>query len=242
VDADETLPAAGRVEPSPHHACCDARPSAHAHVPPACLCLPRAQTCARRLLRAVGPRPTAFPEIGDVFKVILKSPQGGAATEVAVERAGGAARETHIGKLADRLGELEVERYAPGDGWLRVRERVSAFHVIRDGERVRVWLAGRLYDLEAVARSPRRAAAATGGARRATLTAPMPGTVLKVAVSRGEAFAAHQPLVILESMKMEMTLSAPHAGRIHEVLCRAGQLVELGAVLLRLEDDHGEPA
>ncbi len=178
-----------------------------------------------------------------MFKVALRATDGGPTVDVVIERAPREARETHVARVGPQAVELELEQLAPGDGWLRIRERVHAFHAVRDGDRVRAWVAGRLYDIEAVARIPRRAAATAGAARRATLTAPMPGTVLRVAVARGDEFAAHQPLVILESMKMEMTLSAPHPGRIKEVLCHAGQLVELGAVLLRLEEpDDGEPA
>ncbi|KAB2945072.1 MAG: acetyl-CoA carboxylase biotin carboxyl carrier protein subunit, partial [Phycisphaerae bacterium] len=44
--------------------------------------------------------------------------------------------------------------------------------------------------------------------------APMPGTILKILVKPGDVVTAHQPLVVMESMKMEMTLSASGAGRV----------------------------
>jgi 3-methylcrotonyl-CoA carboxylase alpha subunit len=72
--------------------------------------------------------------------------------------------------------------------------------------------------------------------RRNDLTAPMPGTVLKVLVAPGQRFEAHAPLVVMESMKMEMTLSAPHAGRVGMIECRPGQLVAMGAVLMRFNE------
>ncbi len=64
----------------------------------------------------------------------------------------------------------------------------------------------------------------------------MPGTILKVFVSVGQRFEAHAPLVVMESMKMEMTLSAPHPGKVKEVACRPGQLVAMGAVLMRFDE------
>ena len=38
---------------------------------------------------------------------------------------------------------------------------------------------------------------------------------------------------------MEMTLSAPHAGRVKDVACKVGQLVEVGALLARFEEPAG---
>lgn len=171
-----------------------------------------------------------------MFKVLLKPAAGGEPVEVEIERAGDAAADTHVGRVGPQLFELELEQLAPGDGWLRIRERVVPFHAVRDGDRVQVWINGAVYAIEAEPRGPRRAGAASTTARSSAVTAPMPGTVLKVHVAAGEAFDAHQPLVILESMKMEMTLSVPHAGRVREVLCAPGQLVELGAALVKLED------
>jgi biotin carboxyl carrier protein len=61
-------------------------------------------------------------------------------------------------------------------------------------------------------------------------------------VAQGDTFAAHDPLVVLESMKMEMTLSAPAPGQVTAVRCAPGDLVEMGATLLQLteREDDGE--
>ncbi|GIX36321.1 MAG: biotin carboxylase [Lysobacteraceae bacterium] len=66
--------------------------------------------------------------------------------------------------------------------------------------------------------------------------APMPGRVVKVLVAAGDAVEAQQPLVVMEAMKMELTLNAPRAGRIARVGAEAGEIVEADAVLVRLED------
>ena len=68
------------------------------------------------------------------------------------------------------------------------------------------------------------------------LRAVMPGRVLSVFVKDGEAVAKGAPLMILEAMKMEHTLTAPSAGRVGRVLCAAGDQVKEGAELLTLED------
>jgi 3-methylcrotonyl-CoA carboxylase alpha subunit len=63
----------------------------------------------------------------------------------------------------------------------------------------------------------------------------MPGTVVHVAVSPGQRVAAHEALVVLEAMKMEHVIEAPHAGVVEEVLYGVGDLVPAGAAVVRLE-------
>jgi pyruvate carboxylase len=67
------------------------------------------------------------------------------------------------------------------------------------------------------------------------VAAPMPGAVVGVAVAVGEQVAVGQKLLTLEAMKMETTLYAERAGRIAEVLARAGTQVEGGDLLVRFE-------
>jgi 3-methylcrotonyl-CoA carboxylase alpha subunit len=69
-----------------------------------------------------------------------------------------------------------------------------------------------------------------------SLAAPMPGKVLQVLVQPGAAVAKGAPLVILEAMKMEHTITAPCDGRVAEVHYKAGEQVSEGVPLLRLDD------
>ncbi len=67
-----------------------------------------------------------------------------------------------------------------------------------------------------------------------SVTAPMPGTILKVFVSAGTSVNVGQPLVILETMKMENEISSPLAGLIREVHVKEGQTVNTGDVLVTI--------
>jgi biotin carboxyl carrier protein len=78
------------------------------------------------------------------------------------------------------------------------------------------------------------ATAATDAGGDQTVRAPMPGTVLAVRVQAGETVAAGQPVVVLEAMKMELSLPAPYAGTVAEVAITAGEQVALGAPLVVL--------
>jgi 3-methylcrotonyl-CoA carboxylase alpha subunit len=68
------------------------------------------------------------------------------------------------------------------------------------------------------------------------LRATMPGRVLAVHVKAGDEVAKGAPLVVLEAMKMEQTVTAPSAGKIDRVLCEVGDQVREGAELLAFAD------
>lgn len=104
-----------------------------------------------------------------------------------------------------------------------------------EGNRYQIWLSGQIYEVELASSGPKRAGAGTTSSNEHTLKSSMPGTVLSVKVKKGEEVQAGQPLVIMESMKMELTLEAPRAGKVARVLVHPGKMVELGAVLLELE-------
>jgi acetyl-CoA carboxylase biotin carboxylase subunit len=81
----------------------------------------------------------------------------------------------------------------------------------------------------------RRAPLPVPGASRASndaLTAPMPGQVIAVLVSEGQTVAAGEPLMILEAMKMEHTIRAPHDGVVAAIHYSPGDQVRAATVLL----------
>ena len=69
-----------------------------------------------------------------------------------------------------------------------------------------------------------------------SLTAPMPGKIIAVKAAAGDTVKAGDPLIIMEAMKMEMTLEAPRDGTIKHLAFKDGDLVADGDVLLELED------
>ena len=86
-------------------------------------------------------------------------------------------------------------------------------------------------------------AAGSGGMGLGTggkLLMPMPGKVIKVNVSEGDAVEAGQTLVIIESMKMEQNIKTPVAGTVKKVYVKEGLQVDLEETLLEVEP-HEEP-
>jgi acetyl-CoA carboxylase biotin carboxyl carrier protein len=69
----------------------------------------------------------------------------------------------------------------------------------------------------------------------ANVAAHITGTVVKVEKSPGDVVQAGEPIVILESMKMEMPVESPASGRVKEIRCAEGQAVSEGDILAVLE-------
>ena len=75
---------------------------------------------------------------------------------------------------------------------------------------------------------------ATGKHQHEDVRAPMTGKVIKLLVAPSDPVIEGDVLIILEAMKMEYRLTAPHSGTVEEVHCHEGDLVDLGKVLIKL--------
>jgi biotin carboxyl carrier protein len=84
--------------------------------------------------------------------------------------------------------------------------------------------------------APERTEVTAHGPAHEEVRAPMTGKIVRIAVGAGDAVAEDDLLVILEAMKMEYRLTAPRAGTVETIQCREGELVDLGATLVRLVD------
>ncbi len=84
----------------------------------------------------------------------------------------------------------------------------------------------------APAPAPAAAPAASGSGN--AIVAPMPGTVLSVAVKQGEAVKRGQLILVLEAMKMENEIFSDYEGTVTELCVQTGNTVDTGAVFCRI--------
>ncbi|MBE5788567.1 MAG: biotin/lipoyl-binding protein [Clostridiales bacterium] len=82
--------------------------------------------------------------------------------------------------------------------------------------------------------APAPAAAAPVAAAGEQVTSPMPGTIVKVNVTAGQAIKGGEVLAVLEAMKMENEIMAPHDATVVQVLTEVGAKVDTGAPLIVL--------
>jgi acetyl/propionyl-CoA carboxylase alpha subunit len=178
--------------------------------------------------------------------------------------AAGPTRAEALDRLAAALDETEVRgvttnlpflRWLVAHPVLRAGEATTAFlveHPPLSAPPARlpdsVWRGGfRLNLHEAALRPPPDVDAAAhdhGPAEEASaILAPMPGTVIRVAVAPGDAVQARDPLVVLEAMKMETPLVSPYDATVRAVHVREGDRVAGGTLLVELGEprDPGSP-
>ena len=156
-----------------------------------------------------------------------------------VEAHTGRAREVRLDRDAASIDGRAVAFHMPkpmpyGPGGLHEllvggrRFRVAA---ARSGNRIWVWCEGVVTEFE-IGRGGRLAAGAEhhGGG----LAAPMPGRVRRVVVTPGAAVRKGDVLLVLEAMKMEHAIRAPHDGVLERLHVAEGDLVEAGVELAEL--------
>ena len=81
--------------------------------------------------------------------------------------------------------------------------------------------------------APKKSAEVPAGSE--VISAPMPGTIVKVPVTAGQSVKKDDVLVVLEAMKMENEIMAPHDAKVAAVLVAKGDSVETGAALVSLQ-------
>ena len=110
-------------------------------------------------------------------------------------------------------------------------KRVSG-HVVRSGDTFHVFVNGQHWQL---AWNDSLAHAGEHDAEGGRLTAPMPGKIVALLVEAGATVEKGTPLLIMEAMKMEHTISAPANGKVAELLYAVGDQVAEGAQLLSFD-------
>ncbi|TQK28703.1 biotin carboxylase N-terminal domain-containing protein [Arthrobacter sp. SLBN-53] len=130
--------------------------------------------------------------------------------------------------------DVTVVSTSPGRVVLSVNGVEESFTVARYGTAVFVDSPRGAVRLTSVPRFPDPDSAVAHG----SLLAPMPGSVVRVGAAAGDAVTAGQPLIWLEAMKMEHTIAAPSDGVLAELNVQAGQQVEVGTVLARIEGEQ----
>lgn len=143
----------------------------------------------------------------------------------------GEARVEAVRRLPDGRLKLAVND-APvastrGAGVRAVRVGAET-HVEIDGE---VWLVRVRSEIDGASR---------GAMGEQGVVAPMNGEIVSVAATVGDIVEAGAELLVLESMKLHMSLPTPRPGRVSEILVAPGQVVAKGEVLVRVADVDSE--
>ncbi len=137
--------------------------------------------------------------------------------------------------------ELDITTEGNDQGWCRTSDgRSHRFLLSWVGDELHLWLDGYLFVYEKVdtgrvdARRPgRREQSASGN----DILAPMPGTVAEILVQVGDQVERGQTVMIMESMKMELLITAHRAGVVLRLAVETGSQVDKGMRLLEMQED-----
>lgn len=161
----------------------------------------------------------------------------GRTRSVAVERTTAGHYRVLVDGVAREVDAERVGRYGLSllvNGTSGASREVSVAPGTARGE-ILVGLEGRTVAAAVNARRTGQAAADAAGAHGdVTITAPMPGRVVRVLVAPGDEVAARQGVVVIEAMKMENELRSPKAGRVKDVSVTPGTSVEAGRALVSI--------
>ena len=155
---------------------------------------------------------------------------GGNAYEVDVPPAGPLTVEGAGGPVAvTRLDQSTFE--------VAVAGRRIAVHVAESDGRYWVFADGCTFNFQVEPVGRGVPDAADRASPLSVLSAPMPATVVTVHAAPGQAVRCDDTLVVLEAMKMELSVRAPRDGIVASVSCRQGELVQPGVALVTLRPD-----
>ncbi len=128
---------------------------------------------------------------------------------------------------------LQIEFSQAGEGLCRDESgRTRPFAWAWAGPQLHLWLDGNLFIFQR--EDVRRQGNALGSEATDDVLAPMPGAVLEVLVAEGERVERNQTVLLMESMKMELAITAPRSAVVRRVAVQPGQQVERGMRLLEL--------
>jgi acetyl-CoA/propionyl-CoA carboxylase biotin carboxyl carrier protein len=169
------------------------------------------------------------------------SPGSGAAVAVRVRGLASSGAEVAVADGAPVAARASFAARRAGDGTdlvLTCDGRTVRFAYAVDGETT--WL-GRDGAAWAIADAPPAALrGARAGSADGTVRSPMPGTILAVHVTTGDVVSAGQPVLVVEAMKMEHTVTAPLGGVVNELTAKAGQQVRMDEPLAVIGPQSGE--
>jgi 3-methylcrotonyl-CoA carboxylase alpha subunit len=134
-------------------------------------------------------------------------------------------------KRAGRTDVIELLSLWGEEAVVAVNGRAARIPFLIRGTEVTFVLEGETYSADVTARGTR----SRQRHGEQSMSAPMPGAVLKIFVARGDEVLKGAPLLILEAMKMEHQIVAPYAGTVSAIHCREGELVQPGIDLITLD-------
>ncbi len=145
----------------------------------------------------------------------------------------GRSADGYVLHVGNAVAPVALRPEAGGRYILETGGRQVPMTVAVEGDVIHIHLDGEAYRLAYTDAATFHAAAA-GGAAGDVVRAPMPGVVIASPVEAGDAVAAGDTLIVIESMKLETAIKSPRAGVVESVSFTLGQTFDRDAILVKL--------
>ncbi len=175
-----------------------------------------------------------YPEAGAVYRYRIEEEEGRFTFEL-------------DGEMTPDLSSaitLSIESKETGEGLCRTESgKTCPFAWAWVGPELHLWLDGDLFVFQREVpstSSARRGGNASDASASGDVLAPMPGAVMEILVAEGDRVEQNQTVMIMESMKMELVITAPRSGVVRQVSVQPGDQVDRGMRLLELGSESGD--
>jgi biotin carboxyl carrier protein len=125
--------------------------------------------------------------------------------------------------------QIELIQVRGNEAELLIDGRTHLVPFVNTGSEISFAYDGEIWTVELADKSRARARH-----RDHSMSAPMPGVVLKILVTVGDEVTKGSPLLILEAMKMEHQITSPRDGVVASINCKEGEMVQPGLDLVTL--------
>jgi biotin carboxyl carrier protein len=147
--------------------------------------------------------------------------------------------ESYTAGVDENKYEFSAAKISANCFSLAFNKKHRIIYAAENDNKIFIHLDGRVIELEKVGNDLKKFSAdgLEYGAKDQIIT-PMPGKVVKILVSEGDKIELGQPLVIVESMKMENEIKSPTNGTVVSIHFKDGDLVEPNKPIIKLEPDE----
>lgn len=157
---------------------------------------------------------------------IIRTPSG--ETNVSITKES----DEYVVSAGENVSRIEIVSIGDSEAELRIDGRTELVPFSREGLKIWFHYRGRAHEAEVLEPGGRR----SRKHHDHSMSAPMPGVVLKIFVGPGDVVTRGMPVLILEAMKMEHPIVAPEDGTVKAVHCAVGDLIQPGVELVSLEE------
>lgn len=131
----------------------------------------------------------------------------------------------------------KFEKLDENSGYIYLDGKKHRAYWTFDNKNCLIWLDGHSFRFDFLDESSHSSDNIEQNANRQEVTAPMPGSIVKIMVEVGQQVAESQPLLIVEAMKMETTLYSQISGIVKEINCKEKEQVDSDKILIVIEKE-----